>query len=146
MGHPAWTQEERFTTILGRKAHEDELDALLSAWTREWDATALMHALQQAGVPAGVVQANKDVLADAQLQHRGHFVYMEHPEVGRHPVQRSEFRLSRATAEHLWPAPNIGQHTVHVCKEILGMSEDDINALIEADVLEVGLPEESTAS
>ena len=69
---------------------------------------------------------------------------MEHPEVGRHPVQRSEFRLSRATAEHLWPAPNIGQHTVHVCQEILGMSEDDINALIEADVLEVGLPEEST--
>ena len=40
--------------------------------------------------------------------------------------------------------PNIGQHTVHVCQEILGMSEDDINALIEADVLEVGLPEEST--
>jgi crotonobetainyl-CoA:carnitine CoA-transferase CaiB-like acyl-CoA transferase len=61
-------------------------------------------------------------------------------------VQRSEFRLSRATAEHLWPAPNIGQHTVQVCKEILGMSEDEINALIEADVLEVGLPEEPTAS
>jgi benzylsuccinate CoA-transferase BbsF subunit len=132
--------------MLGRKAHEDELDALLAAWTREWDATALMHTLQQAGVPAGVVQANKDLLADAQLQHRGHFVYMQHPEVGRHPVQRSEFRLSRATAEHRWPAPNIGQHTVQVCRDILGMSEDEINALIEADVLEVGFSEESTAS
>ncbi|MEE9148000.1 MAG: CoA transferase, partial [Candidatus Tectomicrobia bacterium] len=29
MGHPAWTQEERFATMLSRKAHEDELDAWL---------------------------------------------------------------------------------------------------------------------
>jgi crotonobetainyl-CoA:carnitine CoA-transferase CaiB-like acyl-CoA transferase len=146
MGQPAWAQEARFATMLSRKAHEDELDARLAAWTSTWDATTLMHTLQQAGVPAGVVHANRDLLADAQLQHRGHFVYMEHPEVGRHPVQRSEFRLSRATAEHRWPAPNIGQHTVQVCKDILGMSDDEITALIEDDVLEVGLPEEPSAS
>jgi benzylsuccinate CoA-transferase BbsF subunit len=65
---------------------------------------------------------------------------MEHVEVGRHPVQRSEFRLSRATAEHRWPAPNIGQHTVQVCREMLGMAEADIQALIAEDVLEVDLP------
>jgi hypothetical protein len=34
---------------------------------------------------------------------------------------------------------------VQVCKEILGMSEDEINALIADDVLEVGLPEEDSA-
>jgi benzylsuccinate CoA-transferase BbsF subunit len=65
---------------------------------------------------------------------------MEHPEVGRHPVQRSEFRLSRAAAEHRWPAPKIGQHTVQVCRELLGMSETDIQALIAEDVLEVDRP------
>jgi crotonobetainyl-CoA:carnitine CoA-transferase CaiB-like acyl-CoA transferase len=142
MGRPAWTQEERFATVLGRKAHEDELNALISDWTQHWEAHALMRTLQQAGVPAGVVQTNKEVLEDPQLCHRGHFIYMDHPEVGRHPVQRSEFRLSRAPAEHHWPSPTIGQHTVQVCKEILGMSEDEINSLIEEDVLEVGIDEE----
>jgi benzylsuccinate CoA-transferase BbsF subunit len=137
MGAPSWAQEERFATVLGRKAHEDELEQRLGEWTRQWEAQALMHTLQQAGVPAGVVQMNRDLLADPQLQHRGHFVYMDHVEVGRHPVQRSEFRLSRATAEHRWPAPVIGQHTVQVCQEILGMSADDIQALIAEDVLEV---------
>src|SRR3989442_4080904 len=29
MGHPAWTREDRFATLLGRKAHEDELEARL---------------------------------------------------------------------------------------------------------------------
>jgi crotonobetainyl-CoA:carnitine CoA-transferase CaiB-like acyl-CoA transferase len=144
MGNPRWTQAEHFHTMLGRKAHEDELEARLSEWTRGWAAPVLMRTLQAAGVPAGVVNKNKDIIEDPQLQHRGHFVYMEHPEVGRHPVQRSEFRLSRVAAEHRWPAPNIGQHTVQVCKEILGMSEDEIQALIGADVLETGLPEEAT--
>jgi crotonobetainyl-CoA:carnitine CoA-transferase CaiB-like acyl-CoA transferase len=146
MGCPAWTQDERFATLLGRKAHEDELDARLGAWTQGWEAEALMHALQQAGVPAGVVHTNRGVIEDAQLQHRGHFVYFDHPGVGRHPVQRSEFRLSQAIAEHRWAAPLIGQHTAQVCKEILDMSEDEIATLMAEGVLEHGtLPEGGAA-
>jgi benzylsuccinate CoA-transferase BbsF subunit len=105
-----------------------------------------MHALQQAGVPAGVVHTNQGVLEDAQLQHRGHFVYFDHPGVGRHPVQRSEFRLSRAPAEHRWAAPLIGQHTVQVCKEILGMSEDEIASLMAEGVLEDSILPEGGAA
>lgn len=137
MGHPSWTQDERFSTMLGRKAHEDELEGLVSEWTRGWDAHALMHRLQAAGVPAGAVQTNDDLFDDPQLRHRGHFVFMEHAELGRHVVQRSEFRLSRAPAEHRWPAPNIGQHTLEVCEQFLGMSRDEIEALVAEKVLEV---------
>lgn len=137
MGQPAWTQEARFATMLQRKHHEEALDACISAWTCQHDAFTLMHMLQRAGVPAGAVLTNKDVIEDPQLAHRGHFQYMEHPGVGRHPIQRSEFRLSAAEAEFHWPAPNIGQHTVQVCKEILQMSEDEITGLIDDNVLEV---------
>jgi crotonobetainyl-CoA:carnitine CoA-transferase CaiB-like acyl-CoA transferase len=136
MGDPPWARHERFATLLGRKANEDELDARLADWTCTWDAYELMHRLQQAGVPAGVVQTCRDLFDDPQLRHRGHFVFLDHPEVGRHPVQRSEFRLSRAPAEFRSPAPTLGQHTVQVCKEILHMSEDEIVALAEAGVLE----------
>jgi benzylsuccinate CoA-transferase BbsF subunit len=144
MGWPAWTQEERFATMFNRKTHEAELDALLAAWTSNWDTFALMETLQQAGVPAGVVSTNQDVIEDKQLEHRGHFVYMNHPHVGRHPVQRSEFRLSRAQAEHRWPAPNLGQHTVQVCQDILGMSDDEITALIDDNVLEIDTDTETS--
>jgi len=105
-----------------------------------------MHALQQAGVPAGVVHTNRGVIEDAQLQHRGHFVYLDHPGVGRHPVQRSEFRLSQAAAEHRWAAPLIGQHTAQVCKEILGMSEDEIATLLAEGVLEDSTPPQGGAA
>ncbi|MCC7081713.1 MAG: CoA transferase [Burkholderiales bacterium] len=137
LGGPAWMQSERFSTLLGRKHDEDELEAMLAASTRIWNAEALVQALQGAGVPAGVVHPNKGMLADPQLQHRGHFVYYDKPRIGRHAVQRSEFRLSRAPAAHNWPTPFIGEHTRQVCRDILGMIDAEIEALIEAGVLEV---------
>ena len=137
MGHPDWCGEERFSTMLARKANEEALNTLIGDWTRSWTSQELMHTMQSAGVPAGAVQTNKEVIEDPQLAHRGHFIYMDHLELGRHPVQRSEFRLNKAHAEHNWPSPRLGQHTVLVCKEILQMSNDEINALIDANVLEV---------
>jgi benzylsuccinate CoA-transferase BbsF subunit len=145
MGHPAWAQAERFATMSRRKAHEDELDERIAAWTQGQNAFELMRTLQSAGVPAGVALKNKDVIEDPQLAHRGHFVYMDHPGVGRHPVQRSEFRLSQAEAEYRWPAPNMGQHTVQVCKAILGMPDDEIQALIDDHILEIDTSPEASA-
>jgi crotonobetainyl-CoA:carnitine CoA-transferase CaiB-like acyl-CoA transferase len=137
MGSPAWTADQRFATLLGRQAHEDELERRIAEWTREWDAEALMVALQAARVPAGVVQSNRDLAEDPQLRARDHFVFLEHPELGVHVVQRSEFRLSRAEGMHPWPAPDIGAHTVEVCQGILGMSREEIDALVAEEVLEV---------
>src|SRR5262249_56627092 len=78
MGNPSWARDERFATLLGRKTHEDELEQRVGAWTRGWDARVLMHALQRAGGPAGVVQVNREGLEDPQLTHPGHFISMDH--------------------------------------------------------------------
>jgi len=146
MGAPAWASEARFASMFSRKQHEEALDALLSTWTQQHEAFTLMHALQRAGVPAGAVQTNKDLMEDPQMLQRGAFVYMEHPGVGRHPVQRSEFRLSDVPAAFHWPAPNIGQHTVQVCKDMLGMSDEEITHLIHDNVLEVDTGEDTSPS
>jgi benzylsuccinate CoA-transferase BbsF subunit len=140
MGGPAWSEDERFATLVGRKAHEDDLENLLAGWTRTQDAVELAQLLQRARIPAGVVHSNQGVIEDPQLAHRGHFVYYEHPELGRHPVQRSEFRLPRATAERNWPSQAIGAHTREVCRDVLGMGEDEIAALVAQGALEAPEP------
>lgn len=73
------------------------------------------------------------------MRARDHFVFLEHPELGVHTVQRSEFRLSRAAGIHPWPAPDIGTHTVEICTDILGMSHAEINALVAEKVLELAV-------
>jgi benzylsuccinate CoA-transferase BbsF subunit len=137
LGEPAWMREPRFATLLGRKREEDALEALLAEATHAWDAEALMRALQAAGVPAGAVHSNETLLADPQLEHRGHFVYYDRPRIGRHVVQRSEFRLARAEAVRNRPAPFIGEDTRQVCRDFLGISDAEVEALIAEGVLEV---------
>jgi crotonobetainyl-CoA:carnitine CoA-transferase CaiB-like acyl-CoA transferase len=45
-----------------------------------------------------------------------------------------------------WPAPNIGQHTVQVCQEMLGMSDEEMTQLIHDNVLEVDTGEDTSPS
>lgn len=50
VGRPKWAGDERFTDVLGRHRHHDELDELIASWTREQGHIEAMHLLQAAGV------------------------------------------------------------------------------------------------
>ena len=131
-----WAYEERFDTLLGRKSWEDELDWLIGEWTRGWDARELMDTLQGAGVPAGMVNDPRDLFEDAQLRHRRHFQYLDHPEIGPYASDRSEFNLSRTPGSLGRPAPRIGEHTEHVLRDVIGLSEEEYRSLKDDGALE----------
>ena len=89
-----------------------------------------------AGVAAGVVQTGEDLVDhDLQLRHRHHFVEMDHAEMGLHLSERPPFRLSKTPSEPQRPFPSFGEHTEFVCKEILGMGDEEFAELIGAGVL-----------
>ena len=77
MGEPQWAMDPRFDTLLGRKQHEDDLDALVAEWTSTQSADEVMTGLQAAGVPSGVVHNGEGLINDPQLDHRGHHVKLE---------------------------------------------------------------------
>ncbi len=136
MGRPALANDPRFATLAARKSNEAALDAEVEAWTSALDAREVMEHCQRAGVAAGVVQTTAELFADPQLRHRGHFVRLDHPEMGPHATDGNAFILSRTPAAYLRPAPLLGQHNGEVCREMLGMSEDEIDALYAAGALE----------
>ena len=124
IGKPQWTMQAKFATLLQRKEHEDELDRLVEQWTVRYPAEEVMKKMQQAGVPAGVVQNSKDLTQDPQLKDRGYFVAVEQPEMGLYYHERSSFKLSKTPAE-VRPAPCLGEHNEYVCTQILGMSDEE---------------------
>jgi len=136
IGTPDWTQDPKFTTFLGRKENEDELDMLVEAWTREHIAEEVMSLMQAAGVPAGVVETAEDLFQDPQLKHRNHFVVLDHAEMGRHSVASAVFRLSKCPNNPKFAAPLFGEHNEYVLKGILGMSDEEIADLTAEGVLE----------
>lgn len=132
-GQAAWASDAKFATLDARKQHEDELEAHITEWTREHTAEELMALLQSKGVPAGVVQNARDVLeADDHLKARGYYQYLDHPETGRSAYDGAPFVMSKTPGTLRSPAPLLGQDNEYVCKEILGLSDDEIaEALVE---------------
>lgn len=130
LGNPVWSRDPRYAGVSGRLQHVDGLEAAVAKETQERDAYELMEALQAAGVPAGVVQKTSDLFEDPQLAHRGHFWYLEHPEMGRCAYDGPCFTLSSTPAQLTMPAPCLGQHNEYVYREILGMSDEEMAACI----------------
>ena len=70
MGCPAWTDDPKFGTLLGRLTHQIELDQLSSSG-RDVGKYEVLQVCQAAGVPAMPVQDARDrVVNDVQLQAR----------------------------------------------------------------------------
>ncbi|MCZ6708062.1 MAG: CoA transferase, partial [Chloroflexi bacterium] len=132
----ALPSDERFGTILGRRRHEDDLDAAVSAWVEGEEAVRLASRLQDEGVPASLVQDAEDVLDhDAHLEARGYYRYLDHPETERSAYDGPVAKLHRTPGELLAPAPLLGEHTLDVATRILGYSEEEVSELVAAGVL-----------
>jgi len=135
IGHPDWTRDPRFATILSRKENEDELDRLIGEWTKDYTPEQVMTMMQDAGVPAGVVQTGEDLLNDPQLKHRQHYRVLNHPEIGPHSYNAPAYHLSKTPCDPRTAAPCLGQHNAYVYKEILGFSDDEIADMLVEGVI-----------
>jgi len=133
---PGWSRDPRFSTLRERKKNEAELNKLIEEWTMNYSPEEVMSQMQARGVAAGIVQNARDLRHDPQLQERAYFWEMNHPVLGSFPHLGQASILSQTPASPVMPAPCLGQHTEHVCTQILGMSDDEFLGLYQAGVFD----------
>jgi len=137
MGRADLVSDPKFATLQARKANEDELEAIINAWTAPQRAADVADSLQQAGVPAAVVADNKYLAdEDPHLRERGYWVYKDHPEVGKRQHAGVPWKMSRTPTEVRAAAPLIGQHTDEVLTGLLGYTADQVATLRAQGALE----------
>jgi benzylsuccinate CoA-transferase BbsF subunit len=135
LGHPPWTREPRFATVLRRVKHRHELNALIETWSSQQRAEDIMHRLQSVGIAAGVVQSAEGLACDPQLAHRGQSIFLDHPEVGVQRYDMPAFHLTASPAQ-LRPVPTLGQHNPYVFKELLRLSDTEYESFEHDGVFE----------
>jgi crotonobetainyl-CoA:carnitine CoA-transferase CaiB-like acyl-CoA transferase len=135
VGGESLAADARLTTAVGRKAHEDELESVVAAWTRGKTAAEAEAMLQSISVPAHVVSTSEEFCADPQIAALGHLVRQPEPH-GRVPVvEASRFRLSATPGRLDRSAPPLGRDNVQVLRDFAGYDGARIDALFEGGVL-----------
>jgi crotonobetainyl-CoA:carnitine CoA-transferase CaiB-like acyl-CoA transferase len=136
MENPSWTKDSRFATLEARKQNEDELDQRVGAWTARFAAREIIEKLQGLGVRAGIVNSMRDLYRDPQLTHRGQWIEIEHPEIGKMHYQRPPFILSKTSGGPQKRDPLLGESNLHFYRQLLGLSEEKYRELIDEGVID----------
>ncbi|HSH91950.1 MAG TPA: CoA transferase, partial [Ramlibacter sp.] len=137
LGNSGWATDSRWDSTQGRLAGAAELDGLIAQGTAQRDGRQLMTELQALGVAAGVVQTAEDIVkSDPQLAHRGHWLALDHAEMGRALYNAPPFRFAHVPVGLRGPAPLLGEHTREVLGELLGVGDAEYDELLAAEVLQ----------
>ncbi|NPT62291.1 CaiB/BaiF CoA transferase family protein [Paraburkholderia elongata] len=69
LGHPEWTDDDRFNTPSHRARHQDQLRLMLETIFADGHAPFWLEQFRAAGVPCAPINNYSDVLADPQVEH-----------------------------------------------------------------------------
>lgn len=134
VGLPELADDPRFATNADRLAHLAELVAQIEARTSVESRAHWLSLLEEAGVPAGPINTVPEALADPQARARDMVVEVEHPTLGTLRALGPVVKLSDTPAEITKAAPDLGQHTDEVLRE-LGLDAGEVDTLRSEGVL-----------
>ena len=123
--------DPRFKSLASRLAHiehlYEELGKIVATRTNEeW-----LGILDEAGVPAMVVNTLDTLFTDPQLTATGFWKVIEHPTEGTLRTPDVAATYSRTPGEIRLPQPRLGEHSVEVLREA-GYDEAEIRAMLDS--------------
>ncbi len=133
-GRPELADDPRFATPTARSRHIGVLRELLEPEAARQDTAECVARLRAAGTPIGRVNERTEVLVDPQVVHNNALAQIDHGSTGRVRLARSAARFHKRQGPDPRPAPQVGENTVQVLKE-LGLTDDAIAQLLEKAVI-----------
>jgi len=98
MGRPELAEDERYATHGARRTHQQELDDLISEWSKDFSSSDLRDLLNEYGVPNGKIFTAPDMLENEHYAARDAIVSLNHPALGEVKMQNvfPKYRVPRA--------------------------------------------------
>ena len=136
IGRPELAGDPRFASHAERKAHEGDLDQIVSEWTSAGDRWELAATLQAAGIAASPVENLRD-LFEVDEGFSSHYQRVRQPS---HPdleiaVEGETIRFANEEDRIIERAPMLGEHNEYVLREVVGLSQTEFDELVVAGVV-----------
>jgi crotonobetainyl-CoA:carnitine CoA-transferase CaiB-like acyl-CoA transferase len=138
VGHPEWATDPRFAT---RQGWRDNLEGVIRPAVEQWasDKTKQEAAgmLAGSGLAAAPCNAAEDVVHDPHVARRHMLVELERTDGVDQPVlvAGNPIKMSRVAEGPETDVPLMGEHTSDVLRDVLGLDQAAIDALVEAGVV-----------
>ena len=128
--------DPRFATEAQRHGLREELNELVSGWTRTQDANAAAERLQAAGVAAHASWTTPEIAADPHLRARGAIQEVAEPDGKLRAAVGVPMRLSKGAGIGIHSGtPRLGEHEDYVYGDLLGLSRAERSALEGDEVI-----------
>jgi crotonobetainyl-CoA:carnitine CoA-transferase CaiB-like acyl-CoA transferase len=132
VGHPEWLDDPRFATREQWGEHvEDLLRPAIETWAQGLTKLEAAHALSDAGIAASPCQSSAEVRVDPHLTARNMLVEMERTDGVAQPVliPGNPVKMSAVAEGPETRVPWVGEHTVEVLQEELGLDDEELARL-----------------
>ncbi|MEN9550436.1 MAG: hypothetical protein RI896_377 [Pseudomonadota bacterium] len=119
----------------GRVARVEEIDQAIQAWTLQKSVDEVLEALDSASVPAGKIYNIADIAADPHYAARGMLQQITMADGSTLKVPGVVPKLSLTPGQHRRNAPDLGQDTDEILKE-MGLNAEQIHRLKAAGIVD----------
>ena len=127
MGREDLVGDERYATPDARSQRREEVDQLVSEWTRQHDKHTAMELVGGATIPAGPVLDTRELADDKTFEARKIRQTMQHPKVGDYVMSGWPVRFS-GEPPPVGPAPLLGEHVEEVLSDWLGEAQQALRS------------------
>ena len=120
--------DPRYDTEEKRYAVRDEVDAIISEWTRRHTKHEVMKIVGEAGIPVGACQDAHDLLNDPHLHEREMILELEYPGRGRTQTIGCPVKL-KSSRVPLERPPMLGENTDAVLRDLCEVGPEELQRL-----------------
>ncbi|MDP9086092.1 MAG: CoA transferase, partial [Pseudomonadota bacterium] len=127
MGRPELALDPRYADHVSRGRHQEELDALIEAWTGTLTIKELEDAMIAHSIPGGMAYRAPEMLADPHFDERQAIITVMTRRWGPVAMQNCFPKLSATPSRVRRAAPlKVGEHNEEVYGELLGLNSSDL--------------------
>jgi formyl-CoA transferase len=137
MGRHDLQEDSRTVDGTARGSNMDLIRPIIELWLADKTRAEAVDLLQQHGVPSGPVYSAEDIFADPHIAARHMLVTVDDPVAGPRKYARSPLHLSAAPEIPTESAPQLGEHTLPILRDVLGYDQARVEELQDLGAVEI---------
>ena len=135
MGHPQWSNEDKFKDFSSREKNATELKQRISDFLKDYTREEIYKLAREKRCTLAPYLTTGEVVNNEQMQWRGFFADITHKELGKLACPSVPYKFSGTPGKWYHPAPLLGQHNEEVYCQRFGYSRQELSNLKESGVI-----------